>query len=155
MLSSVLKEQKIIRRELEELETVEFDLSRKLQEALLEPDNDPFAMAPGFDDLLSLSSSQDTPPQDSRQTTGPLDGSSPSPLLETNKSGDSPFLKIDRLNLPNSDKWTARVASSKASFPTTTLRQYRRYTMSDDRVLPPPPSTMVLTGALASVDTWD
>lgn len=92
MLSSVLKKQKIIRRELEELETVEFDLSRKLQEALLEPDNDPFAMAPGFDDLLSLSSSQDTPPQDSRQTTGPLDGSSlAAPDLLQVESGSSDF----------------------------------------------------------------
>lgn len=78
MISSVTKKLKILRDELEELETVEFDLSRKLQEALLEPDDDPFATAPGFEDLLSLSvsSSPNTSPVNSRQTTGPLDGSS-------------------------------------------------------------------------------
>jgi len=58
MLSSVADKKKALRRKLEELEFVEGELSQKLDEALLKPDPDPFATAPGFEDAFaSLSSS--------------------------------------------------------------------------------------------------
>jgi hypothetical protein len=75
MLSAVEKQQQILREKLQDLDTVESDLNCKLQEALLEPDNDPFAPAPGLEDLVSLSSSSPAPsPLNTRETTDSLDG---------------------------------------------------------------------------------
>lgn len=58
VISSVTSKKKDLRRKLEELDFIERELSHKLDEALLEPDPNPFASAPGFEDALaSLSSS--------------------------------------------------------------------------------------------------
>jgi hypothetical protein len=74
MLSAVEKKQQLLRGKLQDLDTVESDLNCKLKEALLEPDNDPFAHAPAFEDLASLSSSSPAPsPLNTRETTDSLD----------------------------------------------------------------------------------
>lgn len=58
MLSSVANKRRALHRKLKELDFVEGELSEKLDEALLRPDPDPFATAPGYEGALaSLSSS--------------------------------------------------------------------------------------------------
>lgn len=58
MLSGVEAKKRALRRKLEELDFVEGELNKKLDEAMLVSDPDPFAMAPGFEEaLVSLSSS--------------------------------------------------------------------------------------------------
>lgn len=75
MLSSVTKKRRHLRSRLDELDTVQSNLSLKLNEALREPDVDPFAMAPGVDELISFStSSADTTPVGfRRQMSDPVD----------------------------------------------------------------------------------
>lgn len=75
MLISVTKKRRHLRSRLDELDAVQSNLSRKLNDALREPDVDPFAMAPGVDELVTFSSSSPdtTPVGIRRRVSDPVD----------------------------------------------------------------------------------
>ena len=119
MLSNVANKKKALRSKLEELEFVEGELSQKLDEALLKPDPDPFATAPGFEDALASLSSSTPDSLSLNKSSGNSDQQFQTfPYLTSGRTESAEFdnFVLSVTAAPREDERIARSLPSKTSF---------------------------------------